>query len=139
MVIRRGLARGLSKERHLLPRLTTQVQSQGSTEWSRELTPMGCVLISICVPWHWHPPTPHIHPAHTHTYVHMHTRVHAITQTQTQIHTHACKKLSFQEILKVVNQYLKEMISYSCQGKILSAGCIHPLSRGFPGKAERIS
>lgn len=78
MVIRRGLARRLSKERHLLPRLTTQVQSQGSTEWRRELTPMGCLLISICVPWHLYPPpqTPN-----RHTYVHMHTHVHTITQT----------------------------------------------------------
>lgn len=76
MVIRRGLARRLSKERHLLLRLTTQVRSQGSTEWRRELTPVGCLLISICVPWHL--PPPHIHPRHTHMYIctHMCTQLH---------------------------------------------------------------
>lgn len=84
MVIRRGLARRLSKERHLLPRLTTQVQSQRSTEWRRELTPMGCLLISICVPWHLYPPTD---TQHTHVCTYAHTCAHNYTDMNTHIYT----------------------------------------------------
>ena len=82
MVIRRGLARGLSKERHLLPSLTTQgIHREEERTDSHGLSSDLHMCAMALAPTN----SPHIPNTHTHVCTYAHTCACNYTDTNTCI------------------------------------------------------